>query len=258
MRLHRWQIQHVRVVDSTQDSVRDALHREPRGLFCVRADEQRSGRGRRGRDWMSPRGGLWCSLNLHLPKPEPFQTLLLATAALEWAADWAHAPGRLFIKWPNDLMIETDDPLARVAKWGGVMAESQTSTANQSTVIFGLGLNLDLDRSALAKTVAPAPVATSLRAEFGASPSPRVALSAILQRFDELLEVDALDRSSGLLRASRHVRTIGHTIQWLDDQGATCVGTALELTRQGSLIVQRAGGQRDTLVAGEVRHIRAR
>lgn len=258
VRLHRWRIHHLGQTESTQDALRDALRQSPEAAVCVRADEQRAGRGRRGRHWVSPRGGLWCSLNVNASKPDPFHTLLLATAALEWAIDWARRPNRLFIKWPNDLMVESQRASTRIAKWGGVMAESQSVTDGVSTIVFGLGLNLDLDPARLPETEPPSPAATSLRAEFGASPSPRAALSAILPRFEELLGLDARSRGDAVRRVSPHVRTLSAPIQWLDDKGTPCRGTALALTEHGALVVQHESGRRDTLVAGEVSHVRAR
>ncbi|MHB8928887.1 MAG: hypothetical protein ACYC9Q_14805 [Bacillota bacterium] len=75
---------HVREADST-----NALARElpeagaPDGLVVV-AETQRGGRGRLGRAWSSPRGGIWFSLLLRprlLPSAAAMLTLVAAVAA---------------------------------------------------------------------------------------------------------------------------------------------------------------------------------
>ncbi|RMH21300.1 MAG: hypothetical protein D6701_02645, partial [Gemmatimonadetes bacterium] len=50
------------VVGSTSDRVRALAAAGAEAPLVVLADEQRAGRGRAGRAWASPRGGLWASL----------------------------------------------------------------------------------------------------------------------------------------------------------------------------------------------------
>src|SRR5690606_18694029 len=91
---------HVARCDSTQDV---ALH-EP-GPLCVWADEQRLGRGRRGRSWHgAPAQDVEMTLRvegLALPRPELLAPALPCGVLLALESLCAT---RLSLKWPNDVL----------------------------------------------------------------------------------------------------------------------------------------------------------
>ena len=96
------------------------------------AAEQRSGRGRQGREWISPSGNFYGStlVDLRRSDPQPQTLSLAAGLALIEALD-AAVPGQsLMLKWPNDLLL-----LGR--KLAGILLER---SANR--VVIGFGVNL--------------------------------------------------------------------------------------------------------------------
>ena len=99
-------IYHWREVDSTNRVARElAAEGEAEGAVML-AESQTVGRGRLGRAWSSPVGGVWLSLLLR-PNLVPYKaqliTLMAAVAAVE--ATQAVAGIQPGIKWPNDLLI---------------------------------------------------------------------------------------------------------------------------------------------------------
>lgn len=133
----------VASTDSTQRfAKRFAAPRGP-GLgeaYLVVADEQTAGTGRRGSAWHSPRGaGLWLSLLLCSARPRaewPALTALIALAARDGVHRWA--PGRVGLKWPNDLVV-------RDRKLAGVLAEAlpaASGTTPGGCIVLGLGINV--------------------------------------------------------------------------------------------------------------------
>ena len=55
---------------STNDAARAFGHRPSRGIYCVQADRQTGGRGRRGTPFFSDSiGGLWVSLVVPIADP---------------------------------------------------------------------------------------------------------------------------------------------------------------------------------------------
>jgi len=78
----------------------------------VIAKTQTRGRGRRGKKWISPRGGIWMSIILRpeIPPAEaPHLTLVTAvvvakTLRREFSLD-------VGIKWPNDILIGGQESL---------------------------------------------------------------------------------------------------------------------------------------------------
>jgi BirA family transcriptional regulator, biotin operon repressor / biotin---[acetyl-CoA-carboxylase] ligase len=107
------------------------------GNLWIRAEVQSEGRGRRGRDWSSPRGNLFASLLLIAPQPaERIGELPLAAAvALAEAVDQSTGALQLVdLKWPNDLLV--DD-----AKLSGILLEAETLEDGRQAVVIGFGVN---------------------------------------------------------------------------------------------------------------------
>lgn len=123
-------------VGSTQDRLHElAAQGAPAGT-AVLAAEQTEGRGRRGRAWRSPRGGLWLSV-LCRPVAAPAIEVLSLRAALAVARVLeTRVPAvALRLKWPNDLIL--DD-----RKLGGILCEARWQGESPSWVAVGIGLNL--------------------------------------------------------------------------------------------------------------------
>uniref|UniRef100_UPI002608C4C6 biotin--[acetyl-CoA-carboxylase] ligase n=1 Tax=Sphingomonas bacterium TaxID=1895847 RepID=UPI002608C4C6 len=126
------------------------------GLW-LRAEQQSGGRGRQGRDWVSPPGNLYAStlVRLRTSDPPPATLALVAAVALEEAVR-AYLPSllpresgdpgskasssatlgsrfrgsTLQIKWPNDLLIDG-------AKLSGILLERSSDA-----VVIGIGVNV--------------------------------------------------------------------------------------------------------------------
>ena len=81
----------------------------PAGTVVI-AEEQTAGRGQRGARWSSPAGsGLYMSVVLR-PRLSPQRSPLLTLAAgvaVQTALD-ALVPGRIRLKWPNDLVVPAE------------------------------------------------------------------------------------------------------------------------------------------------------
>jgi BirA family biotin operon repressor/biotin-[acetyl-CoA-carboxylase] ligase len=101
----------------------------------VIAERQEAGRGREGRTWASPSGGLYFSAVMRPPLPladVPPITLAIGIAV----CDAARAFGAdAALKWPNDVLIG-DKKLA------GVLVETQSQGGRLDSVIVGIGVNL--------------------------------------------------------------------------------------------------------------------
>ncbi len=125
-------------------------------LTVVTAEEQTSGRGTKGRSWLSPKGeNLYMSLCFFAEKDVELHTLTRHLA--ESTAQFIKGMGlEAHIKWPNDLMIGGK-------KVAGILTETRPLDPLLGIVI-GLGLNVNMSSSALADVDQPA---TSLREESG-------------------------------------------------------------------------------------------
>lgn len=122
---------HARI-GSTNDRARELAASGAPPYSVVIADEQTSGRGRRGAAWHSSAGcGLWMSVLLPTvvdigDLPLPLVVGVAAAEAIESVAPNVHAS----IKWPNDLLIGP-------RKVGGILCE-----AGSGCVVAGIGINM--------------------------------------------------------------------------------------------------------------------
>ena len=146
---------------STNDVVRTWLAAGEPEICLAVADEQTAGRGRNGRTWTTPAGmGLLLSLGFRPSWLAPDRVWRIgATVSLAMAhasEEVAGLPARsVRLKWPNDLVIATDDTgraldqrgleaaadAARVRKLGGVLGETEGLGTDDPRVVVGIGLN---------------------------------------------------------------------------------------------------------------------
>jgi BirA family biotin operon repressor/biotin-[acetyl-CoA-carboxylase] ligase len=144
----------------------------------VTADFQSAGRGRLGRNWVSPAGeNLYFSVILRPPvvSYRVPQITLLSAAAIHRALVETLSGIDARIKWPNDIVVGGK-------KICGVLCEMQADPDTTHFVVVGIGINVNqrkfppdlLER------------ATSLRLESGSSLCRPELLAGVLNRFEEL------------------------------------------------------------------------
>ena len=134
----RWGVPDLRIyrsVGSTNDVARELAEAGAPARTVVLADEQTSGRGRRGRGWTGDaHRSLLLSMILRptasLAAVLPLRVGLAAARAIE-----AEAGGPVGIKWPNDLVMDG-------RKLGGVLCEGALEGDRPAYVIAGVGVNV--------------------------------------------------------------------------------------------------------------------
>jgi biotin-[acetyl-CoA-carboxylase] ligase BirA-like protein len=158
----------------------------PHGVACI-ARTGSEFQGFRGRSWVGSPGNL--HLSVHLAPQQPiarFESVFMALAAVSVVEAIEALPGlagRARIKWVNDVLIDG-------AKVAGVLAHTQTRGATVTSVVLGIGLNVETTPAVRATAFVPA--VASLR-EFAADPASL--------RLDEVLHrvLHALDRNYRIL-----------------------------------------------------------
>jgi BirA family biotin operon repressor/biotin-[acetyl-CoA-carboxylase] ligase len=209
---------HLRSVGSTNDRARAlAAQGAPHGTL-VTADVQTAGRGRQGRNWVTPAAGaLAASLVLRA-----FDALLPLRAGLA-VADVAGPRAR--VKWPNDVLLDG-------GKLAGVLVESRPAEA---WAVLGIGVNVSVGLDAL-----PPGSATLGRGAGAVEPLLAELLVALERRLDEPAEpvLAALRERDALL---------GRRVRWPGGEGE-----GAGIAPDGGLRVRGAGGGEVVLSAGEV------
>lgn len=139
-----YHIKWVKVIDSTNNAAKKAAENsEPEG-YCVIANTQTAGRGRQGRDFFSPKSGIYLSIVLRpdmLPKEAAMITPMAAVAAARACEDinTSLSPGEVGIKWVNDIIL-------RNRKISGILTEAELDSTEKSLkyVVLGIGFNISM------------------------------------------------------------------------------------------------------------------
>ncbi|MFA3762776.1 bifunctional biotin--[acetyl-CoA-carboxylase] ligase/biotin operon repressor BirA [Yersinia sp. 2544 StPb PI] len=129
------------VVDSTNQYLLDRITELKSGDACV-AEYQHAGRGRRGRQWISPFGAnLYLSMFWRLEQgPAAAMGLSLVVGIVMAEVLRKLGAEQVRVKWPNDLYLN-DKKLA------GILVELTGKTGDAAQLVIGAGINLTMRES---------------------------------------------------------------------------------------------------------------
>jgi BirA family transcriptional regulator, biotin operon repressor / biotin---[acetyl-CoA-carboxylase] ligase len=226
-------------IGSTQERARGlARAGAPHGTLVI-SKVQTGGRGRLGRRWLSPAGGLWVSLVLRPGIPTRLAARTTQTAAVGVAKALRGFGVEARIKWPNDLLVDGH-------KICGILAESSVESVPVAakkvgpgaerlvdSVVLGVGLNANLDPEDLG---VPNREVTTLRSEVGHDVDLVESLESLLSHLEaELAKIEdfgyVLDDWRALnctLGTRVRVRRFGEVVE----------GVALDLGPEGELLLK--------------------
>lgn len=193
---------------------------------AVLALEQTAGRGRLGRLWASPRGGMYLSVVLRPPLPTDRWSLLgiaVAVGSATGAESLAGAP--ITLKWPNDLLMDH-------RKVGGILVE-----AGPTSAVAGIGINAAVPPGTLR------PGAASLNVEL----VPLVC--EILRGVEHAMAMLTADAQAVLGQWRRRSATLGRHVRVVGREEVA--GIAEDIDADGALLLRTAQGVRRVL-AGDV------
>lgn len=136
-------------LDSTNSRLLEIARQGESGYVCL-AEQQLSGRGRRGRDWISPFSG-----NLYFSVLWRFATgasqltgLSLAIAVAISRALREIGLKNVGVKWPNDIVVSGQ-------KLAGILLEIVGEASGPCAVVMGVGLNVRMSSDKMADVSQP-------------------------------------------------------------------------------------------------------
>lgn len=257
-KLYPWEIQeglktvsfgrkaiHKDSVESTMDLASQYADQaaEHGSVFC--AETQTRGRGRMGREWVSPSGqGIYASLLLRpeISLIESTKMVFLAGVALRDAV--ASVTGLdVHIKWPNDLLIGSK-------KLAGILTELRAQSDRVSRLIIGIGINVNTPKKDLL------PQATSVLAEAGKKYS-RVHLFQEFLFLCERRYEQALKQGFGSVLSDwkKRCRLWGERVA-VEMGPSVLEGVVSGLADDGGLILQLDDGRQQKIVTGDIARLR--
>lgn len=226
---------------TNQDAKVWAVEGAPHGAM-VMAGRQDKGRGRMGRTFGSPEGGIYMSIVLRPDAKQQNPVMVTTAAAVAVCEAVQHVAGiELGIKWVNDLFYGGK-------KCCGILTEAGSGfeTGRFDYIVVGIGLNYASSMQELAPEVAQ--IATSLFAK-EAAPLPRAQMAAeIYKRL--LYWFDRLDDKEYLQEYRRRSIVLGKEVKVLAAQPYMAV--AEEIDADARLVVRCQDGKRQVLSSGEI------
>ncbi|MEQ5434576.1 bifunctional biotin--[acetyl-CoA-carboxylase] ligase/biotin operon repressor BirA [Providencia huaxiensis] len=129
------------VIDSTNQYMLERINSLKSGDTCL-AEYQSAGRGRRGRQWISPFGcNLYLSMYWKLDQgPAAAVGLSLVVGIVIAEALNKISQDKVKVKWPNDLYMN-DKKLA------GILVELTGKTGDAAHIIIGIGINIGMNKN---------------------------------------------------------------------------------------------------------------
>lgn len=169
-------------IASTNEFARKLSHAPKSGIYCIQADRQIAGRGRRGGEYFSDcPGGVWVSLVVPVPDiAEHFRYNRAISLAILLTLSQCGKDLPIRIKWPNDIY------------WGerkicGILLESHPEFPG--VVIIGFGLNVNITAADFPDELSS--IATSVEIETGRRCALTAVLRTILKQFNVIRSAES-------------------------------------------------------------------
>lgn len=211
----------------------------------VFAESQTKGRGRLGRQWLSPpRKGLWFSVLLRPSLRPQAATQLTVVAATALARALSAAGGvRPRVKWPNDILIEG-------RKVAGVLTELSAELDHIRHLILGIGVDVNLTAAEFPPELRK--IATSVKIESGQHCDRSALAARILQELDrDYARVLGGEFAEVADEWEEQCETIGRNVAiQMGDRRIT--GRAEALDTDGALLVRTQHGRLERVIGGDV------
>lgn len=232
-------------IDSTMDIASQLASKGAVSGTVVVCESQSKGRGRLGRQWVSPKyKGIYASIILR-PKLSPSEasilTLLTAVSACEAIKEVAGIDAR--IKWPNDILLGNK-------KLGGILLELTAETDEVKSVVIGIGLNVNNAKAGLVAG------ATSLKEQRAEAVSRVELLQELLRRIESnYLKLEKEGNSHIVEKWRGLCVTIGARVKVVY-HNRHIEGHAVNIDKDGGLLVRRDSGFIEKVMSGDIVHCR--
>src|SRR5664280_1295966 len=230
---------------STNDVIEKLARDGVKEGAVVFAESQTKGRGRLGRQWISPeRKGLWFSVLLRPDlRPQEATQLTVASATALRRAIQSETGLHSEIKWPNDILIGGK-------KVAGILTELSAELDRVRHVILGIGVDVNLGAGEFPPELRK--LATSLKIESGKMISRAELATAILRELDS----DYARICGGFFADvadewQEHCKTIGRQVT-IQIGERRIRGRAESLDDDGALLLRTDHGRLERITGGDV------
>jgi BirA family biotin operon repressor/biotin-[acetyl-CoA-carboxylase] ligase len=223
-----------------------ALHRAEginEGTLII-AERQSAGKGRLGREWFSPAGGIWLSIILYPQLPPSYiSRITLMTAVVVVRAIKMCTQIDPQIKWPNDILINEK-------KVCGILTEMSAELDIINWVVVGIGINVNIEHQEFPEDIQENTI--SLKEVSGKEILRVKMVQIFLQEFEKYYESLKRKEFSSILKEWKlYSHTLGRKIRV--DMGERIVtGEAVNINEEGALILKKEDGELVEIISGTI------
>ena len=238
------EIHHFAEVTSTNDVAKELARKGVKEGTVVVSETQTLGRGRLGRRWVSPQGGIWFSIVLRPrvnPKEASKLTFVAAVAAARTIREMFEL--RAEIKWPNDVLIGGK-------KVCGILTETSTKGEVVDFVVVGIGINANVSLDSFPESLRNS--LTSLKEERMVEIEREEFLRALLEEVERYYTILLRKDFDLILEEWRRLASfLGQYVEVVSfDEKIR--GRAVDVDSDGSLIVKLTDGRIKKVMTGDV------
>jgi len=223
-----------------------ATHKEEgvnEGTIVI-AERQSAGKGRLGRKWFSPTGGIWLSIILYpqlSPSYIPRITLMTAVAVVKAIERCAQIKGQ--IKWPNDILINEK-------KVCGILTEMSAELDLINWVVVGIGINVEIKKQEFPEDIREK--TTSLKEALRKEISRVRLVQIFLKEFERYYELLKKREISLILKEWKsYSHTLGKKIK-INIGENIVTGEAIDINEEGALILKKGDGELIEIISGTI------
>ncbi|WP_405268310.1 biotin--[acetyl-CoA-carboxylase] ligase [Methanobrevibacter sp.] len=208
------------------------------------SEKQTAARGRSGKGWESPIGGVWLSivLNPHVDHSKlPLITLATGVAVAKTLEKIGVENPE--IKWPNDIMINGK-------KVCGILTEAVTKFNTIENVIIGVGIDANLDIDQFPEELKAG--TTTLEKELGRKGSENLLIKMFLEEFEEISELFDHEGYEAILKEWRkRSYSIGKIVEVREPFNKYYDAYVVGISKEGALVVEKIDGTLTKVISGE-------
>jgi BirA family biotin operon repressor/biotin-[acetyl-CoA-carboxylase] ligase len=256
-------IYHFREIGSTNDFAIELARKGIKEEAIVIAEIQTKGKGRLGREWSSPFGGLWISIILKpaiLPTQAPRMTVIAALGVAKTIRKLYFLDA--FIKWPNDVLIRSKAGIIRTnermrkkeyrvfKKVCGILTEMGAEQDTVNYVVIGIGANLNVDIKKFPMEFRKD--ATSVEKELGRRIDRVEFTRRMLEEIENLYLLFKRRGFTPILKEWKKISaTLGKRVRAVSGK-RIIEGRAIDIDSHGALIIKTKKGKEEKILAGDV------
>ena len=210
----------------------------------ILSEKQSGAKGRLGKHWESPLGGIWLSLIVK-PKVDhskiPMITLATGVAVVKTLERIGIENAE--IKWPNDVMINGK-------KVCGILTEAITKFNTIDSVIIGVGIDANFNVDVLPEELREG--TTTLGRELDQKVNENEAIKYFLEEFEKIGILFEEGEFEKILKEwRRYSYSIGKIVEVREPFSKTYDAYVLGISREGALVVEKIDGTLEKVISGE-------